>query len=1205
MQEGKRESRRIFEKETLDGLEISSAGLGELERYIRDGRLAGSEKSTAEKADIYEYCERIKKEKPRQSGELTGDDVRMLWLTGAADTEKAAKDGILFVPPEADYADPGLVGKYESVYTFGKGLEKTEDYLERTEKQAERYVRQKYPDGPPGEKKSGGKRKTEIRPPYTKAMGTLNRAAGLRPSDTYAGEGVRAIYSYTAVPYIAGAVAEDFRTADIRRRTGERLVRETACGLMPEFRDRSGLRKKLKEESEERFDGADLTAYGFGSLKEMYSKGEYGGNPLTEEQKATVNRILALQCMENPGRGSIDLAPAVRMYGVGYAGTGYMDNPSDRKRMISAVRKSVNEDREKLDTIRRMEKDIRKAGRSMRRKGGAAPESADVLKLEKLISGKERLLSNLEAYDRAAEKRFVSGRAAAGRAVREIQPTYFGTGLAGVLRYASYSGRAAEAVTGYVKRRKAESGKRPEGMKKSGAKPRKTKAAAERIRGKISSYSARAVSAAMSPLDFAFFRVRKGEKAVSLTAVKVCIAAFVFVCCVSGMALVGTGILQGVQGMSLSSDESAEVRTIDGRVEDGRSVTEDRLNLCRALDGALRIYMKRIYADKDAVREISESGEVKNDIRDGNWYSYGKTREYSVPELGRSVAGIQTGIYCSFYNGDGEETGFRSNAKDILSAANVWMEETGTATGLYKSYVEKLWNFSHIAAYNPRRQETGQYVYPCSMTEEDGCYSANVYGYRCSNANTPLYDPGGNFADPGIYEKCSRDSSIVPYSEHGCEKHTYVFCGSDGTRSGENEGILCDEPIAECDSCFAVQVGGGMRFYCRGHGTDGVCTGECEDIREKTIGHVRCFDGTIDETIITPGYYPAFETKKTYFLWEKDGRNCPEGEDIAAKCGCTGLYTSIEGGDTVYRIIDSGCRYYGRDMRTCPGCMVRNTDGSYSKVYHNGERYFTEMKVHISFSCPGNHSCTIRTYACRGYCPGHVIHYCTGHVDVDVTCVTLFLEDGNSLVNLGIYDRTDVRTELIRTSTCPEGEERRVEIRTPSEGASCIYSDVDAFRDIRTVHRLPAVDYGNLEDEETGTVDFGLVDNVGTAASTLKFFSKDCNGFMEEGASDMNLLLKKHFECFDGGVYRWTDYNDAIPEGVYISHLSGYYSKFSTGHGTRDNVFEGWYCYDGDGYICSYTGSGGNVFFRDTGNIDRAVSLCRDDWKTEYGLDFH
>lgn len=218
--------------------------------------------------------------------------------------------------------------------------------------------------------------------------------------------------------------------------------------------------------------------------------------------------------------------------------------------------------------------------------------------------------------------------------------------------------------------------------------------------------------------------------------------------------------LEGVYSIvnyTADTRENIQDESVDVSVED--SLTYNSVEIGINLDSAFKYYIEKYYEEPTIIKAVKDSIKEENEDELKSFYDPKEDEYLHLKRLGTTLNKIQTGIYYSYYNGDAKEIGFKSNAKDIAAMANAWIGEDFHAKGLYKSYVEKLWNYSHMVAYAPRNvsdtssyatardsiddKETygdNRYVYACSSNKESSeCYE-NAYDYKCNNSGANVYD---------------------------------------------------------------------------------------------------------------------------------------------------------------------------------------------------------------------------------------------------------------------------------------------------------------------------------------------------------------------------------------------------------------------------------------------------------------------------------
>ena len=238
----------------------------------------------------------------------------------------------------------------------------------------------------------------------------------------------------------------------------------------------------------------------------------------------------------------------------------------------------------------------------------------------------------------------------------------------------------------------------------------------------------------------------------------IAIGVLVLLQVVLGFASAG---LEGVYSIIHFKDNTVSTEDVNGEnsLTTEESLTNNSVELCINLDSAFKYYIEKYYEEPTIIKAVKDSIKEENEDELKSFYDPKEDEYLHLKRLGTTLNKIQTGIYYSYYNGDAKEIGFKSNAKDIAAMANAWIGEDFHAKGLYKSYVEKLWNYSHMVAYAPRNvsdtssyatardsiddKETygdNRYVYSCSSNKESSeCYK-NAYDYKCNNSGANVYD---------------------------------------------------------------------------------------------------------------------------------------------------------------------------------------------------------------------------------------------------------------------------------------------------------------------------------------------------------------------------------------------------------------------------------------------------------------------------------
>lgn len=300
-----------------------------------------------------------------------------------------------------------------------------------------------------------------------------------------------------------------------------------------------------------------------------------------------------------------------------------------------------------------------------------------------------------------------------------------------------------------------------------------------------------------------------------------------------GMSLVSTAV-DGVYSIVFGNTE-AEAEQADAAAEE--SLMNYGVELCTSLDSSFKNYIEQFYTNDDVIENVKDYANdylEERGYRDeaSLFYDPVEDENLSIKRLGTTLNGIQTGIYFTYYNGDGEEVGYKSNAKEITALANAWMGDDFHAKGLFKSYTEKLWNYSHLVAYSPRtsyqniasennhnRYDGKTFVYSCPSRERSSeCYE-NKYDYHCDDASANVYNNDSehsvktnivngvdkanntdsatiNKTVGNIVSKYTITNGIVEYNNEennkGCQQHklTYHTTATNGTVKNVTNLIL-------------------------------------------------------------------------------------------------------------------------------------------------------------------------------------------------------------------------------------------------------------------------------------------------------------------------------------------------------------------------------------------------------------------------------
>lgn len=708
--------------------------------------------------------------------------------------------------------------------------------------------------------------------------------------------------------------------------------------------------------------------------------------------------------------------------------------------------------------------------------------------------------------------------------------------------------------------------------------------------------------------------------------------------------------------MVMSNVSSIIWNTSDADVDDYlddpiATLTKDRVEFCIGMDSALKVYVEAMidkgnynwdsFTGKTPVDYILDSEEVESEKED--WFDPKKNKYTNIDKLGLEINGIQTGIHYSYYDGDGNEVGLQSNAKDIMSVASTWMYEDYKAKGLFKSYIEKLWNYSHAVAYMPRKYED-KYIYECDLDDESNPCHENKYEYKCNDKGANIYekDESGNYITKKLH------SNPVPenYSEHGCQQHTVTYCGG-------SPGIGFTTP--PCSNYGVVEAPNERNtnsqkiYYCKGHSDcDAKCKNESGMQVEYTTYHtasasvLRGEDGTLgyvnDSSAICNGTAGVqcsnCSTSEGYRIYVND-------------CGgCETIYHSSYCGNGEYDEEGTTWYCYGHKSGVCNKYKTELTNWWEVAIGVQPPIYKDVCAGHYVYRyvCNG-HKQTVDKITCNGYCSGHELTYCTGHVDIDVSVVTLFLDDTNGLTKLGVPKSVSFGTETITEKDELTHEEYSygVDIEIPKGTFASLYENVTQFQNIKRNDEDGGTSLFPLPDsyhlESALRLKLSEIDNVAVGTNetidTLRFLYYYTNGKYPYDSERVPKSLEAQIADYDSaesppadvevnfanldefvGSYFtkfatcwWQDLNDQgsfdgkLGQTVNIQHYAGEYQKFG-----KYNYFDGFYLYDDSGNIktATITNEDGNSerIYLDKGNVERAEVMYSDDWKDLYDIDF-
>ena len=470
--------------------------------------------------------------------------------------------------------------------------------------------------------------------------------------------------------------------------------------------------------------------------------------------------------------------------------------------------------------------------------------------------------------------------------------------------------------------------------------------------------------------------------------------------------------LEGVYSIvnyTADTRENIQDESVDMSVED--SLTYNSVEIGINLDSAFKYYIEKYYEEPTIIKAVKDSIKEENEDELKSFYDPKEDEYLHLKRLGTTLNKIQTGIYYSYYNGDAKEIGFKSNAKDIAAMANAWIGEDFHAKGLYKSYVEKLWNYSHMVAYAPRnvsdtysysamrpsedKESYGdnRYVYSCSSNlPSSECYE-NAYDYKCNNGRANVYDSSkkvrtdiknGNDKQSGrvdynyTYNTATNKThytiknGIVEYSAIGCSQHIMTYHQGNSNKEITNKILANGIPTLGSDGKWRYQIASEnvnkniislpngqtatIRFYSNGDNTAVPTPSGCTNWKFINTAYKKT-DGTV---VACRAYYCA-----------GCHSGCSEKNSISAKMPTkkiayhTGNQPVTIGGKTYYTLNSiRGCsekespKYHTNLSITTNGKTYNHVLGT----NHNG------CKNYGSFVVSTKHSSSSTQYCSTGYC---------------------------------------------------------------------------------------------------------------------------------------------------------------------------------------------------------------------------------------------
>ena len=228
-------------------------------------------------------------------------------------------------------------------------------------------------------------------------------------------------------------------------------------------------------------------------------------------------------------------------------------------------------------------------------------------------------------------------------------------------------------------------------------------------------------------------------------------------------------------------------------IKEDETLIWDRVQYCIAMDSALRAYVESFYDNQDIINNLfkARSGKLKEEGE--FWYdpvsqtTFKQDIEAALApgtkdpnihkKLGTTINGVRTGLHYTYFNGDGEIISMKSNAKDIVATANAWIGTDLYKKGIYKSYVEALWNYSHAVGYalrNTAGKSVGtKYIYSCdSHTEGSECHD-NIVLYYCNGFDGGWSDGNDNILTKSLYAALTAGKNGTTTIHSGMDMNCY------------------------------------------------------------------------------------------------------------------------------------------------------------------------------------------------------------------------------------------------------------------------------------------------------------------------------------------------------------------------------------------------------------------------------------------------
>ena len=486
----------------------------------------------------------------------------------------------------------------------------------------------------------------------------------------------------------------------------------------------------------------------------------------------------------------------------------------------------------------------------------------------------------------------------------------------------------------------------------------------------------------------------------------IAIGVLVLLQVVLGFASAG---LEGVYSIIHFKDNNVSTEDVGLTTEE--SLTNNSVELCINLDSAFKYYIEKYYEEPTIIKAVKDSIKEENEDELKSFYDPKEDEYLHLKRLGTTLNKIQTGIYYSYYNGDAKEIGFKSNAKDIAAMANAWIGEDFHAKGLYKSYVEKLWNYSHMVAYAPRnvsdtysysamrpsedKESYGdnRYVYSCSSNlPSSECYD-NAYNYKCNNSGANVYDSSknvrldiknGNDKQSGKVNYSYTNNTatnkthytikngIVEYSAIGCSQHVMTY------HQGNSNKEITDKILA--NGIPTLGSDGKWRYLC----TEGNRNKNIISLPNGQTATIKFYSNGDNTAVPTPSGCTNWKFINTAYK-KTDGTvvacrayycagchsGCSEKNSVSARMPTqkisyhTGSQPTTIGGKTYYKLNSiTGCgekespKYHTNSSMTTNGKTYSHVLGTNP----NG------CKNYGSFVVSTQHSSSSTQYCSTGYC---------------------------------------------------------------------------------------------------------------------------------------------------------------------------------------------------------------------------------------------